>query len=52
MQLLGIDIGQIADLTTQVANMGALHSFERVGDELLEMIIAIAIVGTSDQPST
>lgn len=44
MQVFGIDIGQIADLATQVANAGALGVAERAGDELFDMIVGVAIV--------
>lgn len=50
MQVFGIDIAQITELATQVANAGALHTIERVGDELFEMVIGVAVLVASQNP--
>jgi len=54
MQLLGLDIAQIVDLGTQVAQAGAIRTMELVGDDVFEYAIAIAILiyeqDTTSQP--
>ncbi len=43
MDVLGIDIGQIVQLGTQVATVGA-GAFAAAGDDLFEFIIGVAIL--------
>ncbi len=40
----GLDIGSIADLTTQVATTGALRVAELVSDEVFEFTIGVVVV--------
>ncbi len=44
MNAFGIDIGQIAELGTQVAITGAIRMGEMVGDDVFELIVAIAVI--------
>ncbi len=44
MDVMGIDIGQIVQLGTQVATTGAVRGFEMVSDDLFEFIIGVAIL--------
>lgn len=44
MNVMGIDIGHIADLGTQVAQSGAIRAFEIVGDEVFEYLVAMAVL--------
>jgi hypothetical protein len=44
MDVMGIDIGQIVHLGTQVATTGAVRGFEVMADDLFELLIAIAII--------
>lgn len=39
--IIGIDIMQIAELTTSVATVGAIRALEIVGDDLFEYTVAI-----------
>lgn len=41
MDVMGIDIAQVAELTTSVATVGAIRAAEVVGDELFEYTVAI-----------
>jgi hypothetical protein len=43
-KMIGLDIGQIADLTTQVATAGAVRIADMVDDGLFDLIIAIALL--------
>ena len=51
MDIFGIDISQIADLTTHVATSGALRVAELVGDDIFEYIIGIAVLIYEIDPS-
>lgn len=44
MGIFGMDVGQIVDLTTQVATTGAIRAAELFGDDIFEYIIGVAIV--------
>lgn len=44
MELVQIDLGEIAELGTRVAVHGALRAIEASGDELFELIVGIAIL--------
>ena len=44
MGTFGIDIGQIAELGTQVALTGAIRMGEIVADDVFELIVAIAVI--------
>ena len=44
MDIMGIDIGRIADLATQVANCGAIRALEQVADGTFEYTVAIVVV--------
>lgn len=44
MQVLGIDITQIAELGTQIANAGAIRTLEHVGDEMFEYLVGVAVL--------
>lgn len=44
MNALGIDIGQIAELGTEVAITGAIRMGEMVADDVFELIVAIAVI--------
>ncbi|MES2096713.1 MAG: hypothetical protein V4459_08115 [Pseudomonadota bacterium] len=44
MDVMGIDIGQIAHLGTQVATTGGVRGFEVMADDLWELLIAIVII--------
>ncbi len=44
MDIIGIDIDQIVDLSTQVAISGAIRMGEIVGDDIFEIIVAIAVI--------
>lgn len=44
MNIIGIDIDQIVDLSTQVAVSGAIRMGEIVGDDIFEYIVAIAVI--------
>lgn len=44
MDIFGIDIGHIADLTTQVATSGAMRAVELVADDVFDYIIGVAIL--------
>ena len=44
MELLHIDIGQIAELTTQVAMHGAARAFEVVETDIFSLVIDVATV--------
>lgn len=44
MNIFGIEISNIVDLTTQVATTGAIRAAELIGDDIFEYIIGVAIV--------
>ena len=44
MGVFGLDIHQIAELVTQVAITGAIRMGEMVGDDVFELIVAIAVI--------
>ena len=44
MGVIGVDIDQIVDLSTQVAVSGAIRMGEIVGDDIFEIIVAIAVI--------
>lgn len=50
MTVFGIDIAQIADLATQVAQTGALRAAEFAGDDIFEYMVGIAIVVYEQSP--
>jgi len=50
MNVMGMDLNQIVDLTTQVATSGALRATEFVSDEIWGMIIGIAILVYETDP--
>lgn len=41
MDVIGIDIAQIADLGTQIANTGAIRALEQAADSTFEYIVAM-----------
>jgi len=52
MNILGLDISQIADLGTMVAQSGAIRAAAEVaGDEVFEYVIGIAVVIYSTNPT-
>lgn len=50
MDVFGIDINHIAELSTQVAMTGAIRMGEIVGDEIFEYIVGIAIIVYEQHP--
>jgi hypothetical protein len=44
MDIRGIDIAQIVDLGTQVANCGAIRALEQVADGTYEYTVAIVVI--------
>lgn len=44
MGLVQIDLGEIAELGTQVAAHGALRAGEVAGDELFEIIVGVVLL--------
>ncbi|MES2337858.1 MAG: hypothetical protein V4537_07180 [Pseudomonadota bacterium] len=44
MDLFRIDIGEIADLATQVAVNGAIRVSGGMGDEMFEYLVGIAVL--------
>ena len=44
MEVFGLDIGQIVDLGTQVAQAGAIRAVELASDEVFDYTIGIAIL--------
>lgn len=52
MNIIGIDIDQIVDLSTQVAVSGAIRMGEIVGDDIFEYIVAIAVIVYEMDPRT
>lgn len=44
MDVMGLDIGQIVELGTHVAQSGAIRMGEIVGDDVFEYIIGVAII--------
>lgn len=50
MDVLGIDISNIAELGTQVAMTGAIRMGEIVGDNIFEYIVGIAIIVYEQTP--
>lgn len=50
MDIFGIDITHIIDLTTQVATTGAMRALESGGNEVFESLINIAILVYEQNP--
>lgn len=50
MDILGIDIAQIVDLGTQVANCGAIRALEQVADGTYEYTVAIVVIAQNSPP--
>lgn len=44
MNIFGLDINQIVDLTTQVATTGSIRGAELIGDDIFEYIIGVVLV--------
>ena len=50
MEIFSIDIRQIVELGTQVANSGAIRAVEHVADEMFEYIVGITRVVYEQNP--